>query len=666
MARKYSANFYKKVKIQTDMSLSYPNIPPSASFSSIVENEIRNEDDVEMHMPELQNPVHELNEMENIELIKEGKGGHISEYSFPILDSLQTKTSHIDNKKVDKEEDIKSKLKLWSIKYNISHVALSDLLKILKSSKAQLDELPNDARTILSTKRTIDVRNIDPGSYCHVGITEAVTYLCTKKCYDKIELLINIDGLPLSKSSGSQIYPILCSLYDDPREVAVIGVYHGYEKPSNANDFLGEFVQDAVELSNNGIKVNGACIPFKIKAFIADAPAKSFISYTKGHTGFFSCTKCVQKGEFIRNRTCFPKINSKKRTDKDFRQKNQIQHHTGTSALENIPDFNMVSDIPLEYMHLICLGVMKKLIVNIWIYGKPSFKLGSSAVGEISSMLLSFQNHTPIEFARKPRSLDDVKRWKATEFRFFLLYSGPVVLEKFLPQAQYQNFICLHIAIRILCNETHIADKEYFELAESLLTYFVQDFGNIYGQEFISHNIHGLVHIVDDVKMFGKLDHYSAFPFENFMQVLKNMVRKPDKPLSQIMKRLSERMKVPKTKNIGVLKYERHHNDGPTLEGYSTQFELVRFDYFTINIKRSGDTFCLLQDGNIMKVYNFIAKKEQIYVYGKVFTETSDIFSRPNSSCDSSDIDVYFVRKESSLETRLLDSVSKKMVGFAT
>ncbi|EFN80297.1 hypothetical protein EAI_00034, partial [Harpegnathos saltator] len=92
-----------------------------------------------------------------------------------------------------------------------------------------------------------------------------------------IEILINIDSLPLSKSLSSQIYPILCCLYLNPTKVAAVGIYHGYEKPANANKFLLQFVNEAIDLTVNGININGNIKQFKIKGFICDAPAKSFI-----------------------------------------------------------------------------------------------------------------------------------------------------------------------------------------------------------------------------------------------------------------------------------------------------------------------------------------------------------------------------------------------------
>ena len=57
----------------------------------------------------------------------------------------------------------------------------------------------------------------------------------------------------------------------------------------------------------------------------------------------------------------------------------------------------------------------------------------------------------------------------------------------------------------------------------------------------ISHNIHGLMHLCDDYTLFGLLDNVSAFPFENYMESLKKMLKIPDKPLQQIIKRYKEK-----------------------------------------------------------------------------------------------------------------------------
>lgn len=54
-------------------------------------------------------------------------------------------------------------------------------------------------------------------------------------------------------------------------------------------------------------------------------------------------------------------------------------------------------------------------------------------------MLLT--NSIPSEFARRPRSINEVKLWKAVEFRNFLLYTGPIVLRYILKKDLYDHFM---------------------------------------------------------------------------------------------------------------------------------------------------------------------------------------------------------------------------------
>ena len=140
----------------------------------------------------------------------------------------------------------------------------------------------------------------------------------------------------------------------------------------------------------------------------------------------------------------------------------------------------------------------------------------------------------PREFTRKPRSLSILKRWKATELRQFLLYTGPVVLLNNIDDDRYLNFLTLHTAFLIL------SDRKYFihlNYAVKLLKYFVETFQLLYGSKHVSHNVHNLLHLVDDVRNHGPVDNFSCFPFENFLQSIKKCIRKSEKPLQQLVKR---------------------------------------------------------------------------------------------------------------------------------
>lgn len=98
--------------------------------------------------------------------------------------------------------------------------------------------------------------------------------------------------------------------------------------------------------------------------FLFDAIAKASILKIKSVTGYSSCSKCTQKGECMKDRVSFPMISYIKRTHDDFNMQCDPDHHTGRTDLLDIPGINIIDDVPLDYMHLIYLGVVKKFLVS--------------------------------------------------------------------------------------------------------------------------------------------------------------------------------------------------------------------------------------------------------------------------------------------------------------
>jgi len=89
------------------------------------------------------------------------------------------------------------------------------------------------------------------------------------------------------------------------------------------------------------------------------------------------------------------------------------------------------------------------------------------------------------EFARKPRSLLEWQRWKATEFRQFLLYTGPVALLAKLPDVVYNNFMLLYVGVFILLDK-HLSNScKYINYAEELLVMFVKHYSDLYGSDMV-------------------------------------------------------------------------------------------------------------------------------------------------------------------------------------
>ncbi|XP_065664460.1 uncharacterized protein LOC136086117 [Hydra vulgaris] len=157
-------------------------------------------------------------------------------------------------------------------------------------------------------------------------------------------------------------------------------------------------------------------------------------------------------------------------------------------------------------------------------------------INEISCHLEQLK--LPSECNRQPRSLKELKMWQATEFKQFLLYTGPVVLKGILTRDSYRNFISFSIAIRITCYKEVERRTALLPYAKELLEWFVFNAKDFYGRTFSTYNTHSLIHIHEDVMNHGEdLISMSAFKFENHMQVLKHFIRNANSPLVQVIKR---------------------------------------------------------------------------------------------------------------------------------
>ena len=125
------------------------------------------------------------------------------------------------------------------------------------------------------------------------------------------------------------------------------------------------------------------------------------------------------------------------------------------------------------------------------------------------------------------------------------------MLKNVLKPEVFKHFMAVSIATSILVS-SELAEK-YLGFARQLLKYFVQQGVNLYGEEFLTYNTHSLLHLCDDVELHGNLDNISAFPFENYLQSLKKLVRSPLNPVAQIVKRLNEMPPtLPKQKEVNI------------------------------------------------------------------------------------------------------------------
>ncbi|XP_053678673.1 uncharacterized protein LOC128729051 [Anopheles nili] len=86
--------------------------------------------------------------------------------------------------------------------------------------------------------------------------------------------------------------------------------------------------------------------------------------------------------------------------------------------------------------------------------------------------------------------------------------------------------------------------RQNWHLAAKVLEDFVDEFGKIYDEKYLTSNVHNLLHVYDDVENYGVLGTTSSYPFENHLQFLKKIVRGGSKQLEQPINRLIELQQV--------------------------------------------------------------------------------------------------------------------------
>lgn len=514
---------------------------------------------------------------------------------------------------------LSEKLVKWYIKNRISRNAFEELLEILREENI---DLPKRAETMMP--KIIEkpvVRKVSPGLYCHLGIRKQIQKIsCIISSLEKIVIDVNIDGLPLFKSSRVQLWPILIRVVNC-RSVSVlpVGIYVGVKKPDCIASYLEDFVNEMKDIMENGVLTAEHHLSIEIRAVVCDAPAKAFICGVPGHVAFHGCTKCTQVGKKIGNVLTYSTEAGELITDDDFETRKYLNHHSNKfkdtkTPLENL-GIKMISQVSIDSMHLLDLGVMKKFLLRV-LQGNMIIKVTKNNKICMSKKLELLRKSIPKEFVRKPRSFEDIAHWKATEFRQFLLYTGIVVFKDELTDDAYYVFLLLHCACRLL-----LWPKSYLnniETAKQLLELFVHNFPLIFGDSSVSYNIHNLLHLADSVKAIGIMSGSSAYDFENYLQTMKKYVKKPTDILQQIFKKVQ---------------YENFLFDVQKQEFKVIKNKGLCF-YFNncIYTPKEPDNICCIKPYIPIVIVSFIEENNKKFVLGKRMTNINSFFTEPTDS----------------------------------
>lgn len=176
-----------------------------------------------------------------------------------------------------------------------------------------------------------------------------------------------------------------------------------------------------------------------------------------------------------------------------------------------------------DYLHGDLIGLVLHLW-KTWINSKSPRRLTKQQQYEINERLIAMTPPHEIHKLVRPLTTEKFK-FKASEWRSWLLFYAIPCLSGILDGYALQHFALFVKSIFTLL-QTNITEKELRETEHDLLQ-FVYIFEILYGDRFVTLNVHTVKHLVQCVRCCGPLWSGSTFPFGNAIYFLKWPVHGP-------------------------------------------------------------------------------------------------------------------------------------------
>lgn len=169
--------------------------------------------------------------------------------------------------------------------------------------------------------------------------------------------------------------------------------------------------------------------------------------------------------------------------------------------------------------------------------------------------------------------------------------------------------------------------------ANSLLLWFVSNYGKMYGNEYLSHNVHNLLHLADDVRIFGCLNNFSCFKFENHMQKIKNKLHQFGKPLQELCNRIFEESQLP-IEPFRIMQY-------PIIVYKNNTISYIQFQNFKVGINKK-DNCVLLDNKSVAFIIEIFEENSIVFVIAQSFVNAASFFTTP---CPSERLGIFLILK---------------------
>ena len=209
--------------------------------------------------------------------------------------------------------------------------------------------------------------------------------------------------------------------------------------------------------------------------------------------------------------------------ENDPLSKDDLKGVASHSVLLDLPYFDFVNNVPTEYMHLGCLGVVKRLTELTFNMGLNRKRITNRKLSSTKQFnYLMSLTKVVFEFSRRSRDLD-FSLYKAEEYRNLILFFFPHVLSC-LENSDKEYDLWLYLAFMI--RSCVIPDSEYFNINVNQISHACHRFYKIYEKIFgpvnCSYSIHVLCCHLPQIRQLGPLTETSAFKFESFYGEIRN------------------------------------------------------------------------------------------------------------------------------------------------
>ncbi len=334
----------------------------------------------------------------------------------------------------------------------------------------------------------------------------------------------NVDGVPETKSGGVS-FDVLSIQFNGCRTVYTVAILEPSKRGIKIDDdLILQPLLSKLEASN-----------LSIRWFLGDAPKRCKIRGHLQHNATYSCPYCLAKHTsegttrfYGQDSLCAPErtLDFIEKCVSDIEQNprrrgRDKEKHKGVarrSPMSAVPGFHIIDDIPADRMHLVDLGIVRRMInLSYKVKGHTEANVGytQTPLGHLSDKYVT--QKVVSECNRRTRPID-FSNFKAEEWRILYLAMPYLVFET-CPQETRLAWVLFVYIMRA----TMLPDKYYEPLRESiprLLKRWYREVCMCFGEDKCSYNFHVFYHL-DRIRRLAPLTEISASKFEDNFAILK-------------------------------------------------------------------------------------------------------------------------------------------------